>query len=244
MGEWNLPDTVQKASIEKLGGSFSWETGVYDASISMVYLNQSASEAVSFNVVLKNSQGKELEEAFWIKSGKAKGNKTFYTKNGKDFPLPGYSVANSLCVAATGQSLAKNMDNIEQKTIQIYDSAEGKKISKERPVLVALLTLQVKVAVQQILEFKQKKNDATGEYENIGETRTVNECKFFGNSAGKTTEEILSDSPAGMFEKWSEKYAGQVLDKTLGKKATASAAKVMGGSTPVAAPAASSLFAK
>lgn len=243
MGEWNLPETVQTASIEKLGGSFSWETGVYDTAISMVYLNQSASEAVSFNVVLKNSEGKELEEAFWIKSGNAKGNKTFYTKNGKDFPLPGYSVANSLCVAATGQSLAKNMETIDKKTIQVYDPAEGKKVSKERPVLVPLLGLKVKVAVQQILEFKQRKNDATGEYENTEETRTVNECKFFGNSDGQTTEEILKGSPAEMFDKWSGKYAGQVLDKTSNKKAKTSASQIMGG-TPVAAPAASSLFAK
>jgi len=241
MGEWNLPDTVQNSSIEKLGGGFSWESGVYDTVISMVYLNQSESEAVSFNVVLKNAAGKELEESFWIKSGKAKGNKTFYTKHGKDFPLPGYSVANSMCVAATGESLAKNMETAEKKTIQVYDSTEGKKVSKERPVLVPLLNLKVKVAVQQILEYKQKKNDATGAYENTGETRTVNECKFFGNPDGKTTEEILSDSPAGMFDKWSEKYAGQVIDKTATKKASATA--VMGGSAP-AAPAASSLFAK
>ena len=114
MSEWELPASVEAQSIERVGGSYAWESGVYDATVKMVYLNQSASGAVSFNAVLTNSSGRELRETMWIKSGDAKGNKTYYTdKDGKDRPLPGYAVANSMCVAATGESLAKCMTSAE-----------------------------------------------------------------------------------------------------------------------------------
>jgi hypothetical protein len=64
MSEWELPKNVETQSIERIGGGgFAWESGVYDATVKMVYLNQSASDAVSFNIILENSEGKELREA-------------------------------------------------------------------------------------------------------------------------------------------------------------------------------------
>jgi hypothetical protein len=238
--EWDLPTNVETTSIERVGGGYAWESGVYDTVVKMVYLNQSASEAVSFNVILENQAGKELKESFWIKSGKAKGNKTYYTKDGKDYPLPGYSVANSLCVAATGESLAKCMATAEKKTINIYNPELKKEAPTERPVLMGLAGVKVKVAVHQITEDKTAKNEA-GDYVATGQSRTVNECKFFGNEAGKTTEEILSDSDATMFDKWAEKNTGTVIDKTTKGTATGgtSAADIMGGGTTAPAESAS-----
>lgn len=243
MSEWELPASVEAQSIERIGGSYAWESGVYDTTVKMVYMNQSESGAVSFNVILENSSGKELKESFWIKSGNAKGNKTYYTgKDGKDRPLPGYSVANSMCVAATGDSLAKCMDSAEKKTINIYTAAAGKQVPTERPVLMTLINKIVKVAVHQVSEDKSKKNDTTGQYEPTGESRIVNECKFFGNSDGKTAEEILEDKDAVMFDKWAEKNTGTVIDKTTKKEATASAADIMGGGAVASTKAADSMF--
>ena len=230
MSEWELPEGVETQSIERVGGGFAWESGVYDATVKMVYLNQSAKEAVSFNVILQNSAGKELKESFWIKSGKAKGNKTYFTKDGKDYPLPGYSTANSMCVAVTGESLAKCMESVEKKTINVYNVELRKEAPSERPVLTGLLNKPVKVAVHQVLEDKVAKT-ASGQYEPTGESRTVNECKFFGNPEGKTAEEITSDQPATMFDKWAAKNTGTVIDKSS-KAKTTSAAAIM-GSAPV-----------
>ena len=237
MSEWELPASVEAQSIERIGGSYAWESGVYDATINMVYLNQSAGGAVSFNVILKNSSGKELKESFWIKSGNAKGNKTYYTgKDGVDRPLPGYSVANSMCISATGDSLAKCMESAEKKTINIYSAADGKEMPTERPVLMGMVNLAVKVAVHQITEDKTSKNDA-GNYVPSGGSRTINECKFFGNMGGKTAEEILEDKDATTFDKWAEKNTGVVIDKTTKTDGAASAAAIMGGgaATPAAA---------
>tara|TARA_R110002167_G_scaffold139019_2_gene326440 strand:+ start:371 stop:1096 length:726 start_codon:yes stop_codon:yes gene_type:complete len=241
MSEWELPKGVETQSIERVGGGFAWESGVYDATVKMVYLNQSASEAVSLNVILENSTGKELKESFWIKSGKAKGNKTYYTKNGKDYPLPGYSIANSMCVAITGDSLPKCMDTAEKKTINIYNPELGKEAPTERPVLMGLVNKPVKVAVHQVVEDKQAK-DASGNYVSTGDSRTVNECKFFGNMEGKTAEEITTKADPAKFDKWAEKNTGSVIDKTTANKNGNSAASIM-GSAP-ANTATGSLFSK
>lgn len=235
MSEWELPASVEAQSIERVGGSYAWESGVYDATVKMVYLNQSSGGAVSFNAVLTNSSGKELKETMWIKSGNAKGNKTYYTdKDGKDRPLPGYAVANSMCVAATGESLAKCMASAEKKTINLYNAEAGKEVPTERPVLMNLGNTKVKVAVHQIVEDRTTRNEA-GQYVPNGQTRTVNECKFFGNAEGKTAEELIEGKDAVKFNDWAAKNTGTVIDKSTKKEASTSAADIMGGNT--AAPA-------
>lgn len=245
MSEWELPASVEAQSIERVGGSYAWESGVYNSVVSMAYLDQAKSGAVSFNVILKNAAGKELKESFWIKSGDKKGNKTYYTdKDGKDRPLPGYSVANSLCVAATGESLAKCMTTAEKKIVNIYNHEVSKEVPTERPVMTIILNKAVKVAVHQVLENKNKK-DSSGEYVPTANTRTINECKFFGNQEGKTAEEILEGKDAVMFDKWAEKNTGTVIDKTVKETtATTSAADIMGGgaSTDASATTQGSLF--
>lgn len=229
MSEWELPKDVEKQSIERVGGGFAWESGVYDAVVKMVYLNQSASEAVSWNVIIVNSDGKELREAFWIKSGKAKGNKTYFTKDGKNYPLPGYSLANSMCIAITGEDLDACMKSSEKKTVNIYNVEQKKEVPTERPVVMGLINKPVKVAVHQVIENKMTKG-SNGNYESTGETRTVNNCKFFGNCDGKTAEEIENNTDAVMFDKWAAKNTGNVIDKSSKSKPN-SAADIM-GSTP------------
>jgi hypothetical protein len=240
MSEWELPKTVETQSIERVGGGgFAWESGVYDTTVKMVYLNQAASEAQSFNIILENSEGKELRESFWIRSGKTKGKKVYYDKDGKQFPLPGYSLANSLCVAATGESLAKCINSAEKKTINVWNSELKKEAPTERPVIMCLVNKPVKVAVHQVIEDKVAKG-TNGQYEPTGQSRTVNNCKFFGNTAGKTAEEITKNEEATMFDKWATKNTGTVIDKS-NKAKTNSAAAIM-GSTPAADNSQASLF--
>ena len=232
MSEWELPKDVETQSIERVGGGFAWESGVYDTTVKMVYLNQSASEAVSFNIILEKNSGNmaELRENFWIKSGKAKGNKTYYEKDGKKYPLPGYQVANSMCIAVTGEDLDTCLKAVEKKTVKVWNPELKKETPAERPVVTSLLNKPVKVAVHQVIEDRQAKNDK-GEYVPTGASRTVNQCKFFGNAEGKTAEEITNKEPAARFDKWAQKNTGTVIDKSTGKKGNNSAADIM-GSTP------------
>ena len=240
MSEWELPKTVETQSIERVGGGgFAWESGVHDTTIKMVYLNQAASEAQSFNIILENSEGRELRESFWIRSGKTKGKKVYYDKDGKQFPLPGYSLANSLCIAATGESLAKCISSAEKKTINVWNSELKKEMPTERPVIMCLVNKPVKVAVHQVVEDKVAKG-TNGQYEPTGQSRTVNNCKFFGNADGKTAEEITKNEEATMFDRWAAKNTGTVIDKS-NKSKTNSAAAIM-GSTPSADNSQASLF--
>ena len=240
MSEWELPKTVETQSIERVGGGgFAWESGVHDTTIKMVYLNQAASEAQSFNIILENSEGRELRESFWIRSGKTKGKKVYYDKDGKQFPLPGYSLANSLCIAATGESLAKCISSAEKKTINVWNSELKKEVPTERPVIMCLVNKPVKVAVHQVVEDKVAKG-TNGHYEPTGQSRTVNNCKFFGNADGKTAEEITKNEEATMFDRWAAKNTGTVIDKSNKSKAN-SAAAIM-GSTPSADNSQASLF--
>ena len=50
MSDWKLPADIEMPSIERVdssGGGFLWDSGVYDANIKMVYLDQSVNNAVS-----------------------------------------------------------------------------------------------------------------------------------------------------------------------------------------------------
>lgn len=216
MSEWELPSTVEKVSTERVGGgSYLWDSGVHKATIKMVYMDQAKSGAVSFNIILVNDEGKELREAFWVRSGDSKGNKTFYEKDGKTYPLPGYSTADSMCIAATGKSFADNMANTEKKMVNIYNAEAKKEVPTERPVVMDLLNKSVTVAVHRVIQDKNIKN-AAGEYVPSGETRMVNECKFFGNAEGKTAEEIAKGAEASKFAAWAEKNAGKDVDRSSG----------------------------
>ena len=243
MSEWALPKSVETQSIEGTGGGFAWESGVYDATVKMVYLNQTASEAMWFNVILEKNSGNfaELRENFCVKSGKAKGNKTYYTKDGKDYPLPGYSIANSMCVAVTGESLPKCMESVEKKTVKVWNPEQKKEVPAERPVIMSLVGKPVKVAVHQVIEDRTARN-ANGEYVPTGAARTINKCKFFGNAEGKTAEEIEKGEPAARFDKWAQKNTGTVVDTSTKSKDGNSAANIMETSANPATDKQGSLF--
>ena len=228
--EWELPSNVESQSIERLGGGgVAWESGAYDVSVKVAYTYTTERGAEMLSIVLENSDGKELRESFCIKSGNEKGNKTYYTKNGKDIALPGYSISESLCIAATGHGLPKAMETREKKQIKSWDYEKKAQAPVERDVLMSLTNKPVKVAVHQVIEDKQVKNVATGQYEPSGTTKTSNRCKFFGNKDGKTAEEIKANKEATFFAKWAERNTGTVINEA--SKNSNSAASIM-GSTP------------
>lgn len=225
MNEWSLPTNVQMKSIES-AGTFLWDTGVYDVTVKLAYLDQSDTEAVNLNIILERTDKKELKESFCIKSGKNKGNKTYYTKDGINYPLPGYATANSLCIAACNKSLVDCLTNLTQKQVKVYDFDTKTDVIKTRPVLVDLLNTQCKVALLRVKKQKQKKN-SQGNYEDTNETREFNESKFFANMAGFSAEELEKKATtAETLAKWAEVNQGKTLDKTS-KTSGSSAADIM-----------------
>ena len=124
-------------------------------------------------------------------------------------------------------------DNIGKRE-ECY-ALQKKEVPTERPVVMDLLNKTVTVAVHEVVEDKNIKNDA-GEYVPSGETRSRNECKFFGDATGRTAEEIQNGAEPAKFKQWADKNAGKKVDRSKG---------ATGGATaPAAAPAptASSMF--
>ena len=238
MSEWSLPKNTEIQDIERAGGiGYIWKSGVHKAIIKMAYLDQAKSDAISLNVVMENADGQTMKEALWIRSGTKKGNKSYYEKDGKMFPLPGYSAANSLCIAATGTDLPTVMDSLEKKMVKIYDYEAKKEIPQEKPTAMVLIGKSITVAVFETLEDKNTKGDDGG-YRPSGDTRRGNESKFFGNAEGFSASEIESKAETAVkLTAWAEANTDRVLDKTAAKKKGTAAA------TPAATPpAAATLF--
>ena len=119
------------------------------------------------------------------------------------------------------------MKSLEKKTINIYNREQQKEVPTERPVAMELKDKVVTVAVHQVMENKRKKEG--DKYVTTAETRSYNECKFFGNADGKTAEEILNNADAVIMDKWAAKNTGAVIDKTVKVDSSpSSAASIMG----------------
>ena len=134
----------------------------------------------------------------------------------------------------------KGMATAEKKVVNIYNHDAGKEVPTECPVLMALVNKPVKVAVHQMEEDKNK-TDAAGQYVPTGQTRKKNECKFFGDTTGRTVEEILAGDDPTVFDEWAKTNTGIVIDKTTKQKST-SAADIMNGENTDTPDTTASLF--
>lgn len=199
------------------GGSRIVDSGVYNAKVIHAYVTKSAGGAVGMIVSLKLESGQEVKQTFWMTSGTAKGCKNYYEdKNGDKQYLPGFLMANSLCLLTTGQEIS-GLDT-EQKVIPLYNAEAKSEIPTKVDMLMDLVGKDVVAAVMKQTVDKTKKNEATGLYEPTGETRDENEVdKFFRARDRMTTAEIRAQAEQASFvNTWAEKWTGKVRDKTKG----------------------------
>jgi len=204
-------DMAQTESVEErdsVGGSVL-DGGIYDMRLEVAYSQKSGSGALGFFTVWANSKGRKITDRQYITSGNAKGNKPYYEKEGKKLPLPGFSHVDFMCNLLLGKGL---LDLEEQEaTIKLYDGAQ----SKEVPTLVTtypeLRGLTSKIGIKQIRQNKQVK--VGNNYQPSNEEQLVNEVdKYFDSETGKTSTEIKANTEAKFIDKWSETFAGQVVD--------------------------------
>jgi hypothetical protein len=234
-------DVADEADV--IGGSDPVESGLYLATISMAYVDKSNGGAMALNLRLALDNGREVRERLWITSGDAKGNRNYYeTKNGEKRYLPGFNLANSLCLLSVGKELAE-MDT-DEKVINIYSSEASKEVPTKVPVLVDLLNQEIIAGIQQVIVDKSAK-DQNGVYQPTGETRTVNEIdKFFRAKDKLTTAEIRAQvAEAEFYNSWDKKWTGQVRDRSKGAAAPAGGATQSTAFAGNAAKPRTSLFA-
>lgn len=198
------------------GGSFTWDTGLYDVVVDSVYMDQSSGGAWNLNFVFKTADGKTLNSTQYVTSGTAKGTRNYYeTKDGKKKYLPGFVTANDIAVCATGKEL-KDLEP-ENKIVEIYDFDLKKKVPTEKPVFMDIIGKPLKLGVHKVKEYKNVKNDA-GEYVPSADIKEFNEISKAFTVDGFTTVELKAGATEAEFiTKWVEKNTKDfVKDKTKG----------------------------
>lgn len=192
------------------GGSRILETEVYDATIKLVYAGESSGGAKSVTVHL-DIDGTEYKETVYVTSGKEKGQKPFYEKDGKKIPLPGFTTANDLALLSTGKDLGSQ--DFEAKVVKLYDFESRAEVPTNVMVATSLLGLQVKVGILKIEKNKQvKEGNAYVDTNDKVERNEIN--KIFHAETGKTVSEFTAKAESAEFlPKWKEKNSGKTVNK-------------------------------
>ncbi len=233
---------VLETEKDSVGFSGPIDSALYPLEVTMAYLIKSAKGALGlvthFKATMPDGGSRDLRQTEYVTSGDAKGNKKFYVKDGQNFPLPGYSWGNSLCLLAGGAPL----DTFETaaKDIKVWDSATKAEVIQTKEVLVGLIGKTVLAGVLRQTVDKNVK-DAQGNYVPSGETRDENLIdKFFHPTNRKTVAEILAQDGAesGVFvETWADKFTDSNKDlSTKGAVAPVAAGNSFGEQTAAAAP--------
>lgn len=210
-------DTQIADEKDVLGGSGVLESGLYPATVTAAYITKANSEALGLNVILKIDK-REHRETLWMTSGKAKGGKNYYERNGEKHYLPGFLTANSLSRLTVGKEI--NELDTEKKVIKKWDSSANAEVPGEVDMVQDLVGQEILVGLKRQTVDKTVKNQ-DGEYIPNGETRDENTIdKLFRSSDRKTVAEILAKQEATFADAWVEKWAGKTVNKAKGVGAT------------------------
>lgn len=197
-----------------LGGGFKpFTSDVYDFVVKQAYYTKATSGAVALNLELEASDGRKLRDQNYI-TNKQGGNKYKDKKTGEMKYLPGFMTADSLCLLAAGMPLVKVDEQVETKTINLYNYELKREVPTDVPMLMPLLGKRIKAGVLERIQNKQKKAD-NGDYVDINEKRTVNVIsKFFRQRDDLTVAEIKAKVSDPKFIKdWIAQYQGKPDDR-------------------------------
>lgn len=217
-----------------LGGRVLLPTGVYDGTIDVVYITKSPGGASAFNLVV-DIDGKKVRDTIYV-TNRAGG--VTYTKDGKKFPLPGYSLCNALAKLVAGKEIPQL--DFEKKLVKIYNFEQRKEVPTEVEVAMELVGQPVKLGIELHRENKNVKDQA-GNYVPTAEIREFNTItRVFHAKTCQTASEYNAQAPAEFMALWAKEFDGKVIDKTA--KGPVAPAPVSSGSAPTPASGKPSLF--
>lgn len=215
---------------DRIGGGFLVDNDIYLCKIKHAYFSESEKKALALNVALVTEDGKTIRQQFWMTSNEEKGCKNTYEKDGKNYYLPGFNMANHLCLLTAGTEIGES--DVEEKLLTVYNAAAGAEAPTKVECLVDLFGKEVYAAVQrQIVDKTTKENN----YQPTGETKEVNEVvKFFHYETKQTVTEAEAESEGVFFETWKKEFAGKpAIDRST--KLGAAGAPAKAGGAPGAA---------
>ena len=220
-----------------LGGRTLLPTDAYDGKIVVAYITTSTGGARAFNFVI-DINGKLVRETIYVTN---KQGQVVYVKDGKKYPLPGYSLVNALTKLTIGKEIPQL--TFENKLVKIWNFEHKKDVATEVPVAVELVGEAVSLGIEQVRENKQQKDQA-GNYVDTAEIRESNTItRVFHTKTGQTAAEYDAQAPAEFKALWLKEFKGKVRDKTNKNLTPATTAASTGGAAPATTGAAkSSLF--
>lgn len=222
---------------DRLGGGGVRESDAYDGTIKVAYAGKaSASNAQSLTVIF-NLGGSEYRETFWVTN--KNGENFFIDKqdSSKKVPLPGYTMADDLCLLTTGFPLSEQ--TFTEKVINLYDYEAKKEVPTNVHVIMDLMGKPITLGLIKQTVDKTKKNDSTGSYEPTGETRDENLIdKIFHHDSKRTVTEVRNGiEVAEFFPKWVEKNKGVTRNRAKGAQGKTGAPGRPAGAPPAASAA-------
>lgn len=205
---------------DRLGGFSVLESDVYDGRIKLAYAGESKGGAKSMTFHFELDGGREYRETVYVTSGREKGQKNYYEKDGKQYPMPGFTVANDIALCATGKGLLEQ--TFEEKVVKLYDRDAGGEVPTKVQAATSLIGQPITLAIMK--EKHDKTTEVNGQYVPTGEFVDKNSIdKAFHTETGLTVSEATANKPAEFKVKWAEKNRGQVRDKSKGAPGTAGA---------------------
>ena len=194
---------VEKETNQIMSGGVP-ATGAYPVTIEMAFIDYSKGGAMALNIHTTGAMTQKLK--LWITSGDAKGNLPYYIdRNGKQKFLPGYSVANDICMMTTGEEIG-DLDT-EEKQVNIYSFDEGKDVVTPVQALTDVIGGVVTLGVIKQIVVKNTKQD-DGSYAPSGETREELEVAIvFQAETNMTKLEVLAEEEeASFYTAWTDKF--------------------------------------
>jgi hypothetical protein len=223
------------------GGQFILPSSITTATIAKAYVIDAKSGARGLCVDFKlSSTGATLRQTEYFESGDAKGNKTYYEKDGVKIDLPGQQWVKDLILLTlkeggvttngNGDNVAKDLYDLaddggmEEREVPIYNFDKRAEVLTKVFVPVEMLGKKVELGVlDQYVDVPQRGSDNMIIYKEgktipSGKVKRENVIdKFFLEESQRTAAEILVNDDAEFVTRWKKAYEGKVLDVTANK---------------------------
>lgn len=208
----NMKSEGLEESTDRLGGFTVYDSGIYKATIKNLYAGKSAGGAQNITLIADLEGGKEYRETVYITNKKGE---NFFTKDNKKQPLPGFTLANDICLMATGKELSEQ--TTEEKVVKIWNSEEKKELPTNVPVLVECLGKPISLGILRQRVNKEEK-DSNGEYQPTAEEKEINLIdKVFHPDLKLTVAEARQGKTkledAAFYDSWEKRNKGVTQDR-------------------------------
>lgn len=211
------------------GGGFILDSNLYPMIVDNAYLDKSSGGAMNMNLHLKIKGGDKRVFRFtvYMTSGNAKGGKPYYVKDGKKYPLPGYTMVDHITKICAG--LPVSQISPEKKLVKLYDFDAKSEVPREVPVVTEIVGKEILVGIQKRRENKRVQQG--DDWVDGPEAREFNEiAKVFHPDGFTVTEKVAEADEAAFVKKWKEANPTDYVNDRF---------KPVAGATPagIAAPA-------